>query len=224
MSALSRPSRRHALLGWAGLLAGLATSLGPNTAQAIPDEFDALIASLRHDWAIAAYRTPAEQQEAAFESLVARGRTAAERFPQRAEPHIMYGIALSYLAGIQGGLPGWQLIRQARPAFERAIAIDPGALRGAALYHLGELFYRVPGWPVGFGDNARAEALMKQAIEIDPTGVAPRLYYAGFLADRGRTAQARQQIELALNAPPRPDEPILDAGWRADAKALAATL
>jgi tetratricopeptide (TPR) repeat protein len=215
---------RRALLMTAFLLAGAGLNLAPIAALADIDDFGALIEGLRRDWAMAAYRTPASQQQAAFESLVERGRAAAERFPQRAEPHIMHGVALSFLAGIKGGLPAWQLIKRARTEFERAIAIDPRALNGAALYQLGELYYRVPGWPVGFGDPERAEALMKQAIAVDPTGVAPRLYYAGFLIDRKRTDEARRQLELALQAPPRPGDPIADAGRRADARALLGSL
>ena len=36
--------------------------------------------------------------------------------------------------------------------------------RGSAYTSLGTLYFKVPGWPVGFGDEEKAEELLRKAL------------------------------------------------------------
>ena len=44
-------------------------------------------------------------------------------------------------------------------------------LDGSAYNSLGVLYYKVPGWPVGFGDKAKARELLQKALAINPKGI-----------------------------------------------------
>ncbi len=46
---------------------------------------------------------------------------------------------------------------------DQSISIDGSVLQGSAYTSLGTLYYQVPGWPIGFGDDEKAEELLEQA-------------------------------------------------------------
>jgi len=124
------------------------------------------------------------------------------------------------LAGAKGGLGALGLVKEAKAELETALRLDPQALDGSAYTSLGSLYYQVPGWPVGFGDDAQAEKLLKQALAINPGGIDPNYFYGDFLARQKRYAEARTALERALAAPDRPGRASADAGRRAEARRL----
>ncbi len=67
---------------------------------------------------------------------------------------------------------------------------------------------------MGFGDDEKAEQLLKQALAINPTGIDPNFFYGDFLLDQGRKAEAKGYLEKALAAPPRPGRELADQGRR----------
>ena len=197
-----------ALSGW----------MGSATAQM--STLDQDIAALQKEWAVIQYQTPASNQEKQFEALASRAHQVTARFPDRAEPHVWEGIVVSSWAGAKGGLGALTLVKQARIEYETAMQIDPKVLDGSAMNSLGVLYYKVPGWPLGFGDNAKAEALLKDALAINPNGADPNYFYADFLVSRKRYAEAGPFIDRALAAPPRPGRDVADAGRKMDAERL----
>ena len=92
--------------------------------------------------------------------------------------------------------------------------IDPDAMQGSADTSLGTLYYKVPGWPFGFGDDDKAEAYLKKAVLINPNGIDPNYFYADFLYGKHRYGEAMQALERAQAAPPRPSRPLADKGRR----------
>ncbi|MCY1454452.1 hypothetical protein D9M71_715190 [compost metagenome] len=78
----------------------------------------------------------------------------------------------------------------------------------------------MPGWPVGFGDDERAEQLLKQALSLNPDGIDPNYFYGDFLLGEKRYAEAEKALEKALAALPRPGREVADAGRRQEAQAL----
>ena len=58
--------------------------------------------------------------------------------------------------------------KQARELFEKAGRLDYRALDGAVPTSLGALYYMVPGFPLGFGDNGKARRYLEQGVEISP--------------------------------------------------------
>ncbi|MEN5167181.1 MULTISPECIES: tetratricopeptide repeat protein [Achromobacter] len=203
----------------AAMLAGASMSLSAFAASA-PDDLDQGIRALQNDWAVIQYQTPANQRETRFETLAQQAHALTERFAAKAEPHIWEGIILSSWAGAKGGLGALGLAKQAKAEYETAIQIDSKALGGSALNSLGVLYYKVPGWPVGFGDNKKAEALLQQALAINPDGIDANYFYADYLIYRNRKPEAIPYLEKALKAPPRPGREVADAGRKQEARAL----
>lgn len=202
------------------LAASLTLCVLASAADAAP--VDDAVAALQREWETIAYRVPAAERTARYEKLAARAREASAAFPGSAEPLVWEGIVVSSWAGAKGGLGALPLARQAKDLYESAIRIRPDALQGSALNSLGVLYYKVPGWPIGFGDKERARQLLKQALAINPDGIDTNFFYADYLVETGHAADAVPILERALKAPPRPGREIADAGRREEAIALLA--
>ena len=82
------------------------------------------------------------------------------------------------------------------------------------------LYYKVPGWPVGFGDKAKARELLQKALTINPKGIDPNFFYAEYLVETKHADQAIPYLEKAMQAPARPGRQLADQGRREEAKAL----
>ena len=197
------------------LLAALALS---SLAHAGTVEED--VVQLQHDWEVIRYQTPASEREKRFEALAARAHQIVEAQPQRAEPLVWEGIIVSSWAGEKGGLGALGLVKRAKAIYESAIQIDGKALDGSAYNSLGVLYYKVPGWPVGFGDKKRARELLEQALALNPKGIDPNFFYGEYLLETGHAADAVTYLERALQAPARPGRQVADTGRREEVRAL----
>jgi tetratricopeptide (TPR) repeat protein len=200
-----------------GLVAATA-ALGSASARAAP--VDDAVAALQHDWEVIRYQSPAAEREKRFEALAAKSHKVSETYPARAEPLVWEGIIVSSWAGEKGGLGALGLVKQAKALYESAIAIDGNALDGSAYNSLGVLYYKVPGWPVGFGDKAKAKELLQKALAINPQGIDPNFFYGEYLIETKQPDQAVAYLERAINAPPRPGRLVADTGRREEARAL----
>jgi len=190
------------------------------TAYAAP--VDDAVADLQREWETVKYQVPTKEQEARFEALAAKARKVSVAFPERAEPLIWEGIVVSSLAGAKGGLGALGLVKQAKTLYEGALKLQPEALEGSAYNSLGVLYYKVPGWPVGFGDKAKAQELLQKALAINPRGIDPNFFYGEYLIESGKPADAVAYLERAIGAPTRPGRDLADAGRRDEAKVLLA--
>jgi tetratricopeptide (TPR) repeat protein len=209
------------LMALRGLLA-LGSVLLPLAGFTAP--VDDAVAELQRDWEVIRYQTPAAEREKRFESLAARAHQVSEAFPGRSEPLVWEGIIVSSWAGEKGGLGALGLVKQAKANYERAIEIDGKALDGSAYNSLGVLYYKVPGWPLGFGDKDKARELLLKALAINPQGIDPNFFYAEYLVETKHADEAVPYLERALQAPPRPGRQIADAGRRQEVRALMARL
>jgi cytochrome c-type biogenesis protein CcmH/NrfG len=183
---------------------------------------DDAVAELQRDWEVIRYQTPASEREKRFESLSAKAHQVAQAFPGRSEALIWQGIIVSSWAGEKGGLGALNLVKQAKADYEQAIQIDGQALDGSAYASLGVLYYKVPGWPLGFGDKAKAKDLLQKALALNPNGIDPNFFYAEYLVETRHADEAVPYLEKALQAPARPGRQIADAGRREEARALLA--
>lgn len=194
----------------------------PALAAAAP--VDDAVVELQRDWEVVRYQTPASEREKRFEALAAKAQKTAESFPGRSEPLVWQGIIVSSWAGEKGGLGALGLVKQARGLYERAIGLDGNVLDGSAYNSLGVLYYKVPGWPIGFGDKDRARELLQKALAINPQGIDPNFFYAEYLVETKHADEAVPYLERALQAPPRPGRNVADAGRREEARALLAKI
>lgn len=203
----------------AGLVAVLLAAWATVPVAAAGD-FDAELASIQSQWAEINYAT-AEKKKAldGFAALAERASAFVAANPDRAEPLVWEGIILSSWAGRKGGLGALKLAKQARERLESAEALDPQALQGSVYTSLGALYYKVPGWPLGFGDEARARAYLQKALVMNPDGIDPNFFFGDFLLERRDYAMARKYLERALAAPDRDGRALADEGRRAEIRA-----
>lgn len=170
------------------------------------------VADLQQRWAVANYELRDKPRVAALELLVQDAEAVTGRYPQRAEGWIWSGIIRSTLAGAKGGLGALGIAKAAKADLERAIEIDPAALDGSAYTSLGTLYSKVPGWPVGFGNEKKAQSLLQEALRINPDGIDANYFYGQFLYEHDRRAEAETYLQRAAKAPPRPGRELADSG------------
>ena len=187
---------------------------------ALSEQGQAQLQTLQERWAEINYQLPKAEREKAFASLSQQAQKAVAAEPKAAELHIWHGIILSTYAGAKGGLGALGLVKQAKASLEQGLALDPTALSGSAYTSLGSLYYQVPGWPIGFGDDEKAEAMLKQALAINPDGIDPNYFYGDYLARAKRFKEARLALEKALQAPARPNRLSADAGRKEEVRTL----
>lgn len=183
------------------------------------EKLDASIATLQHEWAKANYSTTKDAQETAFKNLTEQAHQITEKHANAAEALIWEGIAYAGYAKAKGGLGALKLAEKARDLLLAAEKANPNALQGSAYTSLGSLYYKVPSWPIGFGDKKKAKAYLEKALEINPNGIDPNFFYADFLSERGEYKQAIEFYENALLAPARAGREDADAGRRAEVEA-----
>jgi tetratricopeptide (TPR) repeat protein len=183
---------------------------------------DSVIRPIQNAWAEIKYQIPEKQQAARYHALAEQAAQLAAAQPDNAEVLIWQGIVLSSEAGAKGDLGALSIAKAAKRQLEAALELDGSALNGSAYTSLGTLLYKVPGWPIGFGDKQRAEQLLKKALTIDPSGIDPNYFYAEYLYERERHAEALRHLDTALKAPARPGRELADAGRRKEVQNLIA--
>ncbi|ASG04020.1 hypothetical protein CEJ46_09240 [Vibrio anguillarum] len=170
------------------------------------------LAQVQSDWAKCQYKMKSsDDQERCFERVIMRN-TLEMQSSNNPELKVWLAINKSSLAGVKGGLGALSLVKEAKLLYEEVIDQAPNTLDGSAFTSLGTLYYKVPGWPVAFGDDVKAEELLQRALLINPTGIDANYFYGDFLAEQGRTDEARKYLLQAQQAPARPQRAIADAG------------
>jgi cytochrome c-type biogenesis protein CcmH/NrfG len=185
------------------------------------DEMSTELLSIQRAWEQANYEAPnADAKAKSLEQLSARAQAFVQRFPGHAEPLIWQGIVLSTYAGAKGGLGALSLAKKSRDSLLAALKLDPAALDGSAYTSLGALYYKVPGWPIGFGDKDKAAEFLRKGLEQNPDGIDPNSFYGEFMFEQKKYTDALRYLEKARSAPARPERPLADSGRRAEVEAL----
>lgn len=195
-------------------LAGLIFSI--NVAFAEPNAVDTAVEKLQHEWAIANYQTAEDKQEASFKALSELAHQMSANNPGHAELMVWEAIIVSGYAKAKGGIGALGLAKTSRDLLLAAEAINPQALHGSIYTTLGSLHYKVPGWPIGFGDQKKARGYLEKALQMNPTGIDPNYFYADFLLNRGEYKKALEYFQKALASPARPGREDADVGRKKD--------
>lgn len=194
----------------------LMSAVGISRAASLDQEIEAV----QSDWALANYSASGEAKLKAFDELVHRASLLSAQYPDRAEPLVWEGIVLSTYAGVKGGLGALGLAKKARTKLEAAMRLDADALNGSVYTSLGTLYYKVPGFPVGFGDHKKAVWYLHKALALNPDGIDSNFFYADYLFEEGKYEQAREYLERAMRAPSRPGRELADDGRRREINVL----
>lgn len=198
-------------LPWYAAVAAAAVMILPARAGVTED-----VAHLQQSWEQVKYQTPAPRQEQGFERLVAESEQVLVRNPNSADVLIWHAIIESTYAGVKGGLGALKYVKDAKKKLEQALAINPAALSGSAYTSLGSLYYQVPGWPIGFGDDAKAQEFLKKGLAANPDGIDPNFFYGDYLFRKGDLDGAERSLRKALQAPARPGRKLADEGRRGE--------
>jgi Tfp pilus assembly protein PilF len=75
---------------------------------------------------------------------------------------------------------------------KKPLEIDESALNGSAYASLGTLYHKVPGWPLGFGDDDTAKEMLEKAMLINPNGIDSNYFYGEFLFDEKKYIQKQR--------------------------------
>ncbi|MDZ4729195.1 MAG: tetratricopeptide repeat protein [Xanthomonadales bacterium] len=192
------------------LLLGLFASVSANAD--LDADLDADILQLQQRWAEVNYQLEGKTRISAFEALAGAAENVTKQYPDAAAAWIWSGIIKSTYAGAKGGLGALEIAKQARADLEKALEVDAEALQGSAYTSLGTLYFSVPGWPVGFGNDEKAEELLQHALQVNPDGIDGNYFYGDFLSRQKRYAEARTYLLKAQAASPRPNRQVADAG------------
>jgi len=199
---------------------GVALSMQAATAA----DVNAQISDLGHAWVKVYYQTPEAQQEALYPPLVAQADAIVKANPDRAEPMIWEAIILSCYAKVKGGFGAVDVAKKARDLALAAVKVDDKAMDAGAYTSLGVLYYKVPGWPIGFGSDKKAKQYLDRAVSIAPSAIDVNYFYGDFMIEQGDKQKARTYLEKALQAPPRPGREDADAGRKQEIQADLAKL
>ena len=202
-----------------GALAALGLSLSLMVAEVMAAELEPYQV-FQHKWELAQYQQKGEAQEQALAALADEVRKAAQAHPDDLKLKTWAGIIVGSYAGAKGGLGALGLAKEAKRDYEEVIVKDASTLNGSALTSLGVLYYRVPGWPVGFGDDEKAAFLLKRGLNFNPDGIDSNYFYADYLLSQGKPDEAKPYLQKALQAAPRPGREIADAGRRSEIQLL----
>ncbi len=200
-------------------LAFLVLILPAVTFAEVPGE---IVAGLQADWAVANYQLTGDAQIKAYEALIERADKAAAENVGSAEILVWNGIIKSAFAGVKGGVGALSYAKQAKQSLEASLDIDDHALDGSAYASLGTLYFKVPGWPLGFGNDKKAVQFLKRALEMNPNGIDPNYFYADYLREKKDFESAEEYLLKAQNAAPRADRPVADSGRQQEISAALA--
>ena len=177
---------------------------------------------LQQQWDIARYQTDKNDREKAFEALAKQAKEAELKHPNNAEVLVWEAIILSTYAGEKGGFSALRLVKDAKALLDRAEKINPEVLDGAIYTSLGSLYYQVPGWPLGFGDDDLARDYLTKALALNPDNIDANYFYGDYLLEEGEYQNAIMAFNKALIAPSRPNRAIADEGRKKEIKAALA--
>jgi tetratricopeptide (TPR) repeat protein len=182
----------------------------------------ASVEQVSKEWAQANFQMADQAQESMFEKLLQDVEQLKQANRNDATALIWSGIVKSSYAGIKGGIGALSLVKEAKKDLERALEIDADALNGSAQMSLGTLYHKVPGWPIGFGDDKKAEQYLKKALEINPNNKGANYFYGEYLYDEGHYRQAKSVLTHALEIAPRQNARIVDEHRHNEIKMLLA--
>lgn len=195
----------------------------PCMGKAAEASMDSDLRQIAVTWAHITYEVKnRDDQETRMTALAESAAKVANSYPDRAEPLIWWGIISSSEASYANPFSALGLAKTARQLLEKAGRLNYRALDGAVPTSLGALYYMVPGFPLGFGDNDKARGYLEQGIAISPNGLDANYFYGDFLFRQGEYSKAASALNHALSTPVEQDRPVWDAGRRADIRALLA--
>jgi len=196
------------------LIALLVAGTGTVCSQAA-DGFSPEVRRLQTRWEAIKFGVPeGDDQTNQMNALGEEADAVATRLAGMPEALIWDGIITSERASMASTFYALGFAKRARDILERAYNLDPARLDAGATTSLGVLYYRVPGFPFGFGDKVKARQLLEQAVKLAPNGLDAWYFYGDFLYTQNEFPKAAAAFQHALKIPAHPDRPLWDKNRR----------
>ncbi|MCP3446064.1 tetratricopeptide repeat protein [Bradyrhizobium sp. CCGUVB14] len=172
---------------------------------------DADIISVAEEWAKIKYLSDDDSDRSSKMAVLAPKTDAlVKRYPGRPEPLIWDGIVVSEQASLSSGFTALNFAGRARDLLLEAYKIDPKALDAGAPTSLGVLYYRVPGFPLAWGDKEKARRYLEEAIKNAPNGRDAHYFYADFLYEQHDYKRAEEMLKVGMALLKHPERPVWD--------------
>jgi len=176
------------------------------TQSAISGSMDERVSAIEGNWAETREIEATPERKNIFLQLASDITDVVFEFPSQAEPLILKSAILLTMAEDASSFVALGLVNEAKDLLQKAIGINPKASKGSALVTLGVLYYKVPSWPIAFGDNSEAEVYLLKALAVDPEGIGSNYYYGEFLLEQGKKEQAISFLNKALDTRVDPND------------------
>ncbi len=175
------------------------------------------INNIESQWARIYYAQNISQKKIGYPLLLEKIKKLSEKNPEAVEPLIWEALIIATIAEFESPFTALDSINTAKSILEKTIQLSPDSLDGAAFVILGTLYYLTPGWPISFGDQNRAELLLKKGLEINPKSIDSNYFYGDYLLTKNKIAEAQKYFQLAINAPSRPEQQYADEQLKKEA-------
>ncbi|MDQ6967673.1 MAG: hypothetical protein Q9M14_03205 [Mariprofundaceae bacterium] len=172
---------------------------------------------LQHEWAHINYELADNQKEAAFEALAVKAHAWSAEHPNKVEPLIWEAIIKSTYAGAKGGLGALSLMKEARDLLLKAEKIDAKALNGSIYTSLGSFYYMTPGWPIGFGDDDKAEAYLAKALVMAPNDMDANYFTGDYWLEDHKYKKAAEYLQKVIDLPNVENRLVYSKGRKVEA-------
>jgi tetratricopeptide (TPR) repeat protein len=202
-------SARQAVDLWAGELARN------------PQAFDAAWKLARADYWVGGHTADPERRRF-WEQGIDAGQKAIALQPNRPEGHFWTAANMGGLADALGLRQGVKYRRPIRDELETVLRIAPLFADRSADRALGRWYARVPS--IFGGSKKLAEEHFRASLAAKPTSTASHYFFGEMLADDGRKAEARTELQAVLDAPLDPDWTPEDNDFKEKARKLLANL
>jgi tetratricopeptide (TPR) repeat protein len=178
--------------------------------QCLADNLPDKLKSIESEWASVYYGLPKAKRHDAYQVLLDKIEPLTKSFPNDATVIYWQGLVKACAADYKNPLSALRIIHEVRDLLTKAVAINPKVMNGAAYAILGEIYDKVPGWPIGFGDDNMAKKMLETALKINPNGMVSNYFYGDFLLAHDDEKAAENYFKKALVAPIRPEQAYAD--------------
>lgn len=129
------------------------------------------------------------------------GEKARKMQPGRVEGHYWYAISVGGLGIAKGIMASLSSAEPMREALDEAVKLDARYHFAGPLRVRGRLYYKLPGGIISFGDNKKAFADLKKAVELGPESKLNYVYLAEVVEKLESAGAALKVLEIAKRLP-----------------------
>lgn len=144
-----------------------------------------------------------DQRRGQYERGIKAGTHAVALEPERPEGHFWMAANMGAMAESFGIRAGLRYRGTVKRELETVLKLDPSYQQGSADRALGRWYFRVPGL-LGGSRNKSVEHLQR-SLDYDPGSAASHFFLAETFLKMNRREEARDELQLVLDAPLHPE-------------------